>query len=189
MRELLDTVDMHPMQFAMHAHARLVHMQKPSREQLLFEPLHPVHQSCRGLLDPLAQGCLRDRTAKGLFQDVAGPLHGHQVVLIEVDPHGCHPRSIVHRGFDLFWKGPSVPVMALRTVDLFDLMFLNLHADLGQLPYLAPFHHLPSSSFEFGLTVLSVIWAMPLDRIWRLAHLQCHPSMTPLPSARTPTPL
>ena len=30
MREPLGTVDMHPMQFAMHAHARLVHMLKPS---------------------------------------------------------------------------------------------------------------------------------------------------------------
>src|SRR5947208_2429979 len=118
MREPLGTVDMHPMQFAMHTHARLVHMLQFASEQLLFEPLHPVHQSCRGLLDPLAQGPLRDRAAKGLLQDVACPLHGYQVVLIEVDPHGCHPRSILHGSSDLFWKGASADVLALRTADL-----------------------------------------------------------------------
>ena len=146
----------------MHAHARLVHMLELASEQLLLEPFHPVCQSCRGLLNPLAQGSLRDRAAKGLLQDVARSLHGHQVVLIEVDPHGCHPRSILHGSSDLFWKGASADVLALRTTDLFDLMFLHLHPYLGQIPHLAPFHHLSCYPFELGLTVLTVIRAMPL---------------------------
>lgn len=157
------TVDMQPMQLPLQAHTRLVHMHERGREQFFLEPFHPACQSCRGLLNPLAQSSLRDRAAKGLLQDIASPLHGHQVVLIEVDPHGCYPRSILHGSSDLFWKGASADVLALRTTDLFDLMFLYLHPDLGQIPHLAPFHHLSCCPFELGLTVLTVIWAMPFD--------------------------
>jgi hypothetical protein len=99
-------------------------------------------------------------TGQQLLHHLAGASQGQQLLLDQVDRHGCNPWAILHRRTHLCGKGGDGDLLALRTLFLLAVMLPHQQTGWRHIHHLSALHHAGRDMPQVRLAVLTAFHRM-----------------------------
>ena len=92
------TVDVQPVEFASDAYPGFIPMREPAHAQSIGNALHGLFQHGCCELDPARERAFLQMALAQISEQLAGTCQRHQLILVQIDRQGSHPRPILRRG-------------------------------------------------------------------------------------------
>src|SRR5579875_1527012 len=175
---------MKPMQQPFDSRPCFVYMDQLLREQQTLEDLHRWRERAGGLLYPVRQRSLGERTREQILEDLTNALHRQQLILRQIDGKPAHGWSILGRSLHAAGKTANRLMLTARTGEDLHLMFCDHQTQHGQLMNLPTFFDLSRHPSQLALALLAMTGPMDHHVIGACHHRERVSSMAPLASRR-----